>query len=386
MSEFLGWTPDEVVSQLQTLGMGEYQSAFIRNDISGAVLPLLQESHLKELGINKVGHRLKLIKYIMTLPTGGRNSSHAVRRQPSPRQETPAYEPVEAPTPAPAPAPKKRQVDSDDSSNPPSSANSSASAWEKKRRQMLLNRQNQGNKQAPADDAPSQNSGRLLSPELTEKPPASKPAAKPTRRPAPKQAPVEDDDDDGYTPPPPPKKAAVRSSVNRRPPSQPAPQPDDPNDDRVACPYCGRKFASDRISKHEEVCARMSSKKTKVFDAKKQRLAGTEAIQYQRAGGREPQMKKDPEKYKREHQKLVEALRAARKYQAYEKAKEEGKAVGPPPDLPKYEIEDDDRVPCPYCGRKFAAESAQRHIGVCERMNAGKRGPPPKRGGRGGRR
>ncbi|KAK8886157.1 Zinc finger C2HC domain-containing protein 1A [Tritrichomonas musculus] len=79
-------------------------------------------------------------------------------------------------------------------------------------------------------------------------------------------------------------------------------------------------------------------------------------------------------KCKRDHDKMVEQIRAARKYAAYEKAVEEGRAVGPPPELPPIE-EPEGLVPCPYCGRKFGEEAAKHHIPVCERMNA-KRGNP----------
>ncbi|OHS97520.1 hypothetical protein TRFO_36279 [Tritrichomonas foetus] len=194
----------------------------------------------------------------------------------------------------------------------------------------------------------------------------------------------EDDSDDGYKPPPPPpKRPAQRKPMSSAPP--PPADEDDGDDDRVECAYCHRKFASDRVAKHEEVCARMSTKKKRVFDAQKMRLKGTEAAQYATKAQKQPESKK-PSKFKQEHQKLVEALRAARKIQAYEKAKEEGKAVGPPPELPKYEIEDDDRTPCPYCGRKFGGDAAQKHIAVCERMNGNKgrmnMGGANRRGGR----
>jgi hypothetical protein len=105
-------------------------------------------------------------------------------------------------------------------------------------------------------------------------------------------------------------------------------------------------------------------------------LDGTEAAAYARNIAKDTPKKPSSEKYKIEHEKLVESLRAARKYAAYEKAKEEGRAVGPPPELPKYEMADDDRVMCPYCGRKFAEEAAARHMPVCQRMNGGNAPPP----------
>ena len=42
-------------------------------------------------------------------------------------------------------------------------------------------------------------------------------------------------------------------------------------------------------------------------------------------------------KCKRDHDKMVEQIRAARKLAAYEKAVQEGRAVGPPPELPPIE-------------------------------------------------
>jgi hypothetical protein len=85
----------------------------------------------------------------------------------------------------------------------------------------------------------------------------------------------------------------------------------------------------------------------------------------------------DPEnvpKYKRDHDKMVETIRAARKYAAYEKAVQEGRAVGPPPELPPIE-EPPGLVQCPNCGRKFGEDAYRHHAGVCERMNANKRTP-----------
>jgi hypothetical protein len=77
---------------------------------------------------------------------------------------------------------------------------------------------------------------------------------------------------------------------------------------------------------------------------------------------------------------MVEQMRAARKYAAYEKAKEEGRAVGPPPELAPIE-EPEGMMPCPICGRRFGEAGYRSHVPVCERMNAGKK-PPTGRGGR----
>ncbi|OHS93507.1 hypothetical protein TRFO_11701 [Tritrichomonas foetus] len=80
-------------------------------------------------------------------------------------------------------------------------------------------------------------------------------------------------------------------------------------------------------------------------------------------------------KCKRDHDKMVEQIHAARKLAAYQKAVEEGRAVGPPPELPPIE-EPEGLVRCPHCGRKFGDEAAKHHIPVCERMMYKKNNPP----------
>jgi hypothetical protein len=83
------------------------------------------------------------------------------------------------------------------------------------------------------------------------------------------------------------------------------------NDDRQQCAYCRQNFAADRIAPHEEVCQKVMAKKAKVFDAKEQTLQETEALKFALNSSRDPP-KKDSN-YMREHQKLRDALRTARK-------------------------------------------------------------------------
>lgn len=76
-------------------------------------------------------------------------------------------------------------------------------------------------------------------------------------------------------------------------------------------------------------------------------------------------------KFVQDHEKMVASIRAARKYMKYQKDLEEGKAVGPPPELPPIE-EPPDLVQCPTCGRKMSEEAARHHFPVCARMNQGR--------------
>ena len=49
---------------LKPCGMGYLDKSFIQSHINGGVLIALQESHLKDLGCDLVGHRLMLMDYI----------------------------------------------------------------------------------------------------------------------------------------------------------------------------------------------------------------------------------------------------------------------------------------------------------------------------------
>lgn len=71
-------------------------------------------------------------------------------------------------------------------------------------------------------------------------------------------------------------------------------------------------------------------------------------------------------KYKRDHDKIMEAIRRGRKIDAYEKAREAGRAVGPPPEPVRYDGPNE-LVNCPHCGRRFSEKALQHHIGACAR-------------------
>ena len=64
---FRKWTCQQVVDWLQSLGLQEYGSKFVENSITGEELPELQQEDLEELGVEKVGHRLRIIQEIHSL-------------------------------------------------------------------------------------------------------------------------------------------------------------------------------------------------------------------------------------------------------------------------------------------------------------------------------
>ena len=63
----------DIAAWLQSLGMQQYEEAFRHNAIDAAVLPELTADDLKDLGVNLVRHRCRLLVAIAAL--GQRSSS-----------------------------------------------------------------------------------------------------------------------------------------------------------------------------------------------------------------------------------------------------------------------------------------------------------------------
>ncbi|XP_075291430.1 diacylglycerol kinase delta isoform X2 [Opisthocomus hoazin] len=61
------WGSEEVAAWLEALGLGEYRDIFVRHDIQGSELILLERRDLKDLGINKVGHMKRILQAIKEL-------------------------------------------------------------------------------------------------------------------------------------------------------------------------------------------------------------------------------------------------------------------------------------------------------------------------------
>ena len=141
-------------------------------------------------------------------------------------------------------------------------------------------------------------------------------------------------------------------------------------DDRVECQNCGRKFNQDAIDRHEQVCGRTRNRK--VFDSRKTRLLGTDAAPFiHKVDSAPPSVaKKD---WKKESEDFRRTLREARQVDAVLKAGGTAKDLPPP----TYS-ENSHYVPCPYCGRKFAPDVADRHIPKCS-TTVNKPKAPPKR-------
>ncbi len=81
----------DIAAWLHGLGLEQYEPVFRDNDVDGDVLPSLTAEDLKDLGVNSVGHRRRLLEAIAALsengtqtaitPVDGAPATEAERRQ-----------------------------------------------------------------------------------------------------------------------------------------------------------------------------------------------------------------------------------------------------------------------------------------------------------------
>ncbi|XP_076289904.1 uncharacterized protein LOC143213702 isoform X2 [Lasioglossum baleicum] len=149
----------------------------------------------------------------------------------------------------------------------------------------------------------------------------------------------------------------------------------------VPCKICGRSFAQDRVTLHEQICSKTGQKRRKLFDSVMSRVKGTELEKFVRKGCAKKQPEKPAEpktNWRRKHEDFINAIRSAKQVQAHLAAG--GKLSDLPPPPPS---DTSDYVQCPHCGRKFNKPAAERHIPKCENMLHNKpihsRAPKPRR-------
>ncbi len=138
------------------------------------------------------------------------------------------------------------------------------------------------------------------------------------------------------------------------------------------CRNCERTFASDRLSVHEKICRKLSTKRP-VFNSSTQRMAGTmlesflhssgkKQLQWRRGGRNYVKQKYAPTKnnWRQTHEELIQAFRNARETARILKmgGNVSDLPVTPPSLNPDY-------IQCPHCLRRFNEGAANRHIPLC---------------------
>ncbi|XP_053571128.1 zinc finger C2HC domain-containing protein 1A isoform X2 [Bombina bombina] len=137
---------------------------------------------------------------------------------------------------------------------------------------------------------------------------------------------------------------------------------DVPNDELKPCKICGRTFFSATLKKHVPICQKSLVKKRKAFDSSRQRAEGTEISTIKPVKPR-PEPPKKQSNWRRKHEDFIATIRAAK---GLTQIMKEGGELPPPPP-PSY---DPDYVQCPYCGRRFNENAADRHINFCKEQAA----------------
>ncbi|XP_044729936.1 zinc finger C2HC domain-containing protein 1C isoform X1 [Chrysoperla carnea] len=149
------------------------------------------------------------------------------------------------------------------------------------------------------------------------------------------------------------------------------------DDNLKPCRNCSRRFAVDRLQKHEEICMKTANKKRKPYDALKHRVLGTEAEAFVAKPGKNAKqaaaaapVKKNAPDWRRKHEEFIQAIRAAKQVQAHLAAGGNIRDLPPPPPS-----SNPDYVQCPHCGRKFNESAAERHIPKCANYSYNKPKP-----------
>ena len=122
---------------------------------------------------------------------------------------------------------------------------------------------------------------------------------------------------------------------------------------RGICKHCKRKFALDRIEKHQSACEN-ASKKRPLYDMLKKRIPFLSDTNERLSTKRNSIKLIYPNsKWQKQHLELLRNLRHGEEASTY-----------------------DDYIPCPYCLRRFAPISAEKHIEICKTI-LNKPKPPP---------
>ncbi|XP_060533086.1 zinc finger C2HC domain-containing protein 1C isoform X2 [Cylas formicarius] len=159
-----------------------------------------------------------------------------------------------------------------------------------------------------------------------------------------------------------------RASPNVKPSARQIAKSPVVRDDLSECRYCGRRFATDRLDVHEDICGKSGKKKRKAYDATKHRVQGTELETYVLRGPKKGTNSKaiaaksagSKKDWRKTHEEFIAAIRAAKQAQAHIAAG--GKLADLPPPPPST---NPDYVQCPSCGRRFNEAAAERHIPKC---------------------
>eukprot|EP01016_Furgasonia_blochmanni_P006810 TRINITY_DN12730_c0_g2_i2.p1 TRINITY_DN12730_c0_g2~~TRINITY_DN12730_c0_g2_i2.p1 ORF type:complete len:486 (+),score=88.40 TRINITY_DN12730_c0_g2_i2:75-1460(+) len=159
-----------------------------------------------------------------------------------------------------------------------------------------------------------------------------------------------------------------------------APSDDGDQDDDVElipCPEgCGRSFKEESLAKHVKVCKKVFQTKRKKFDMTAQRIVDDDQYKYvQQTKQSEKKGSKNTSSNAKGDNRPVGNGKKASKWRLQSEQLRAGLRVAkggnltPQEELKLKQNEEALLVPCPYCGRKFNENAAERHIPFCQNKN-----------------
>ncbi|GAB1610632.1 zinc finger C2HC domain-containing protein 1A-like [Argonauta hians] len=128
------------------------------------------------------------------------------------------------------------------------------------------------------------------------------------------------------------------------------------------CEFCGRKFNPSVLPKHQRICAKVSTRKRKVFDSTKQRAEALNLSVQQVKQNLKKEIPVPKSNWRTKHQDFINSIRNAK---GVSQALAEGKPLPPPPPP----LANADYIQCDYCERRFNAAAAERHIAFCREQH-----------------
>merc|ERR1712129_204230 len=131
----------------------------------------------------------------------------------------------------------------------------------------------------------------------------------------------------------------------------------------IPCNQCGRKFSHKALQRHIKICKKVFKNKAVDDEALKAKRNSNQA---EIEAELKRKKKKAKIKWKAESSMLRNAIKSSK---LIEKALKDGKSIKDIPNMPDMSVPDT-RVPCPHCGRKFAEETAKRHIPKCQNIKS----------------
>lgn len=138
--------------------------------------------------------------------------------------------------------------------------------------------------------------------------------------------------------------------------------------ERIPCQFCGRKFASEPLSKHTKVCEKTSSKKRKTFNSAQQRIQGTELAEFT------PVLPATPPPVKKTETVPSKTARS-RSVRVVTITNKSNPDVPPPhprstSKLTSPSAKSSNNEKCQYCDRCFGPKSFDRHIEWCKEQSS----------------